>query len=152
MQPQPRSCARKQGRPAEEAAAEEAAADPHTAEVIHEADAPTSAQAAEPAVSQGQQDHPSSSKDAQDAVAEAEGTAAAAGPAPQAADGVAACSQPEHQGKCRQATYDVLPCISYTRTCFVLLSKKSQCWQPLIPWRELGAVQWCPKVFMSVCR
>ncbi len=89
--------------------AEEAAADPHTAEVVSEADAPASAsaQAAEPAVSQGHPDHPSSSKEAQDAGDEAEGTAAA-GPVPQAADGIAACSQPAHQGKCHQATYDVL--------------------------------------------
>ena len=82
-------------------AAEEAAADPHTAEVVSEADAPASASAlaAEPAVSQGHPDQPSSSKEAQDAGAEAEGTATV-GPVPKAADGVAACSQPAHQGKC----------------------------------------------------
>ncbi|KAL0022913.1 hypothetical protein WJX77_006650 [Trebouxia sp. C0004] len=81
-------------------AAEAAAAEPSTADVVFEADAPALAlaQAAEPAVSQGHLDHPSSSKEAQDAGAEAEGTAAA-GPVPQATDGVAVCSQPAHQGE-----------------------------------------------------
>ena len=98
---------RKEERAAKRAqrAAEEAAADLHTAE----ADAPASASApaAEPAVSQCHPDHPNSSKGAQDAGAEAEGTAAA-GTVPQHADDVAACSQPEHQGKYYQATCDVL--------------------------------------------
>ena len=98
---------RKEERAAKRAqrAAEEAAADLHTAE----ADAPASASApaSEPAVSQCHPDHPNSSKGAQDAGAEAEGTAAA-GTVPQHADDVAACSQPEHQGKYYQATCDVL--------------------------------------------
>ena len=89
-------------------AAEAAAADPCVAEVVSEADAPVAAlaQAAEPAVSQGHPDHPSSSKEARGAGAEPEGTAAA-GPVPQAADGIAACSQAALQGKCHHATCGV---------------------------------------------
>ncbi|KAL0039984.1 hypothetical protein WJX79_001517 [Trebouxia sp. C0005] len=81
-------------------AADAAAADPCIAEVVSEADAPASAlvQAAEPAVSQGLLDHPSGSKETQNAGAKAEGTAAA-GPVSQAVDGVAACSQPTHHGE-----------------------------------------------------
>ena len=101
-------------------AAATAAANPCNAKVVSEAyaTASASAEAAEPAVSQGHIDHPSSSVEAQDADAEAEGTAAG-GVVPQAADGAAACPQPAHQGKCHQATCD-MSCIFCTKTCFFL--------------------------------